>query len=486
MSALKKILEKRKKNGNKGVIREKIDKTIDINIEELEFSDIKINNYTIGAKFDSELKLTCIYKYLKLDEYITCIKYKKDMKGTPLNIKKKNEDKKRFPSNMFIYLKLPSGEFGVRQKGKHIGKEYYCTIMLYDTGVANLTGCKSKHAAYRGLQILRDKLLNIKGTEELNIIIYKSLIVNDKLVYTQNGKIFGYIENESVYIQLPKVENNTAKIGNINIKIKPNKLLYEQVDCSDTHLTSKEFNKLNKNIYNFNGELIGTHIIEFNRGFKSKYKELTYKHIDDNNLTCIKGKNSNQKDIDLIKIDYIQNTLTNDRNKIIGYISTNIDESKIIDNTNTKTIKKEYKAYNNNFELPDISSLKLNLINCSHSLKTNYPKYDIEIDRQRLLHILFSDNINARLNTTAVNISYYYNENNLDNDGICKCNIKCEKNENKQKWYEGKCICITIMVHRTGKIQIQSKFDEKYVNLIYEFINTYIIKNSHNVLSIKL
>ena len=106
MSALKKILENRKKNGNKGVVREKIDKTTDINIEELEFSDIKINNYTIGAKFDTELNLSCIYKYLKLDEYITCIKYKKDMKGTPLNIKKKIEYKKRFPSNMFIYLKL--------------------------------------------------------------------------------------------------------------------------------------------------------------------------------------------------------------------------------------------------------------------------------------------------------------------------------------------------------------------------------------------
>ena len=83
---------------------------------------------------------------------------------------------------MFIYLKLPSDEFGIRQKGKHIGKEYYCTIMLYDTGVANLTGCKSKQAAYRGLQILRDKLLNIKGTDELNIILYKSLILNNKLV----------------------------------------------------------------------------------------------------------------------------------------------------------------------------------------------------------------------------------------------------------------------------------------------------------------
>tara|TARA_X000000950_G_scaffold174262_1_gene211841 strand:- start:126 stop:872 length:747 start_codon:yes stop_codon:yes gene_type:complete len=74
----------------------------------------------------------------------------------------------------------------------------------------------------------------------------------------------------------------------------------------------------------------------------------------------------------------------------------------------------------------------------------------------------------------GIQCKYYYNKNNILNDGVCKCKKKCKKKD-------GLCKEISFMIFRTGSILIVGNCSEKIIYIIYNFINNILNKEFSNI-----
>tara|TARA_B100000963_G_scaffold348556_1_gene356302 strand:- start:29327 stop:30412 length:1086 start_codon:yes stop_codon:yes gene_type:complete len=79
----------------------------------------------------------------------------------------------------------------------------------------------------------------------------------------------------------------------------------------------------------------------------------------------------------------------------------------------------------------------------------------------------------------GIQCKFFYNKENLKNNGVCCCKEKCEIN-NKKKKKINKCKIISFMVFRTGSILIVGNCDENILKIIYNFIVNILITESKN------
>ena len=77
----------------------------------------------------------------------------------------------------------------------------------------------------------------------------------------------------------------------------------------------------------------------------------------------------------------------------------------------------------------------------------------------------------------GIQCKFYYNENNIQNKGICTCEKKCVP-KNK------KCYIVSFMIFRTGSVLIVGQCNEDVLYKIYKFISDILI-NEYNNISIK-
>lgn len=83
----------------------------------------------------------------------------------------------------------------------------------------------------------------------------------------------------------------------------------------------------------------------------------------------------------------------------------------------------------------------------------------------------------------GIQCKFFYNKENLKNNGVCCCKEKCQINNKKNKKIN-KCKIISFMVFRTGSILIVGNCDENILKIIYKFIvNILKVESSNDIIS---
>lgn len=104
------------------------------------------------------------------------------------------------------------------------------------------------------------------------------------------------------------------------------------------------------------------------------------------------------------------------------------------------------------------------------------------IIRNNLYNILkFKYNIHSLFDPCSypgIQCKFYYNKDNIKNNGVCNCEKKCNLNKKKKKL--NKCKIISFMIFRTGSILIVGNCDEDIIHIIYKFIVNLLKKELFN------
>jgi len=104
------------------------------------------------------------------------------------------------------------------------------------------------------------------------------------------------------------------------------------------------------------------------------------------------------------------------------------------------------------------------------------------IIRNNLYNILkFKYNIHSLFDPCSypgIQCKFYYNKDNIKNNGVCNCEKKCNLNKKKKKL--NKCKIISFMIFRTGSILIVGNCDEEIIHIIYKFIVNLLKKELFN------
>ena len=104
------------------------------------------------------------------------------------------------------------------------------------------------------------------------------------------------------------------------------------------------------------------------------------------------------------------------------------------------------------------------------------------INRSNLYNILkFKYNIHSLFDPCSypgIQCKFYYNKDNIENNGVCKCEKKCNLNKKNKKL--NKCKIISFMIFRTGSILIVGNCDEDIIHIIYKFIVNILKKELFN------
>lgn len=100
------------------------------------------------------------------------------------------------------------------------------------------------------------------------------------------------------------------------------------------------------------------------------------------------------------------------------------------------------------------------------------------IDRDILSQILKYDyNLHVVYDPCSypgIQCKFYYNKDNLLNNGICNCEKKCTKKGSGKG--ENQCLEISFMIFRTGSVLIVGHCDEYILNKIYIFLKEILLK----------
>lgn len=135
-------------------------------------------------------------------------------------------------------------------------------------------------------------------------------------------------------------------------------------------------------------------------------------------------------------------------------------------------------------KFPSISeSVPLELKKFTVQLLNSDYKINRNIKRAELHRIICSTyNLSSTLETTiyqGVNTKYYYNENAVVKNGVCKCPKFCNGQGDGSDI--GLCKRITIAIFQTGSIIITGARTQRQLDEAYEFINTIIKKHLNEV-----
>jgi len=287
---------------------------------------------------------------------------------------------------------------------------------------------------------------------------------------TKIGYLDKHVELEDIFWKLPIIKYKEAKIGIIKKIIKINSLTPEDVV------------KLEENI--------------------KKEDNVSFDIL--NQINTITGKVRKFKDIRKIISGVSKKDLINFRKKkksafyncfaVIIRIKYK-DKFQEINVKLFNTGKLEIPGIQNIETLNIAVNILLKIIEDSSGIKFNYLKNKVEtvlinsnfscnffIIRNKLYDILkFKYNIHSLFDPCSypgIQCKFFYNKENIKNNGVCKCKNKCTLNKKHKKI--NKCKIISFMIFRTGSILIVGNCDEEIINIIYKFIINILKKKLYN------
>lgn len=384
----------------------------------------KVSTITMSMQIpDCTLNLTNIGEHIEIDDNIIGIKYNSGKesisKGKYLTAiykksKTKNEDK--------INTKLFYNQVSIILQFTHELKERIVNVKLFGNGSLHLTGIKDPVEGYICMFIIYRKLLNLINKYN-NILL--TLDVNNVYIDNNNNLYSSSINKDGHIIIGYKYYNNKNQvIYNINKKD------YE-IDTKTGFFIATTFeNKRVKRILNLDGIDIG-----YSKIILLKNKSKLYKNNCNVNIDYINGfiyYDGNEKSLIIGNITYNIN------------LNTNIINSDVI-NPNILEYNHNCTPFNTNSKIYKINDLKQMTpqelqydINCINI----YFKLDYELNRQRLFNEFVKRKFICEYKPEKYSgIKLRYKVSKIhQNNGLCKCPIKCT------------CNNITFLIFQSGNI----------------------------------
>ena len=363
--------------------------------------DFKLTTKTVVAKTNVIFNLDAIFNFLKCDDDIKSMKYNNQLKTSGNVI----QNQKSFFNQ--ITFKLNKSETNIK---------------IFKNNKIQITGVKSIKEARDKLEILLPKFQKIYGvTTDLDLEIRENLFMDEKCNIYDKGeyRIIGVKNKDGYYIM---GKNELCVLDN------------------DTGLfMGREYKKCVKNIYFYNGEIIGKREIVFS-GKKYYLKKGVY--INDKK--------------EIIKYGEVIGNEKTSYSKSIEEI-----ESMKTDWLNGITNKVKYNAF---YGVLDVKNIEYETRMSNYIIDTL-----TEIDRENLNTSLLNSGFSSTFDPwcyKGVNIKLFFNENDSTFDGICRCEKKCT------------CSKTTLLVFRTGKIIISCSASNtgKIKDVISDIFQTYILK----------
>jgi TATA-box binding protein (TBP) (component of TFIID and TFIIIB) len=311
-----------------------------------------------------------------------------------------------------------------------------------------------------------DFMINGDNTDYTNENVFPSKSFKPEFtdIYISTQTKIGFLDSavdlEEIFWKLPIIDYKDAKTGIIKKIIKSNSQ------------TEKEVVKLEENIKN--------------------QKNVSYDII--NQINTQTGDVKKFKDIRKIICGISKKDLINFRKKKKSAfyncfaVIIRIKYNNIFNEINIKLFN------TGKLEIPGIQNIKtlniaveilLDTIENATGKRYKYLKNKVEtvlinsnfscnffIVRNKLYNILkFKYNIHSLFDPCSypgIQCKFFYNKENEENDGTCKCEKKCNLNKKNKKI--NKCKIISFMVFRTGSILIVGNCDEDIIHIIYNFI----------------
>lgn len=143
-----------------------------------------------------------------------------------------------------------------------------------------------------------------------------------------------------------------------------------------------------------------------------------------------------------------------------------------------KNFIEEIKSYPDAFD-DDQDLNELNVIDYDITMINSDYQVGFKINRDNLYKLMVH---NYKIFTTydpsiyqGVKISYMWNKDNSEKDGICKCQNKCKLDKNSKK--KNICKAVTIAIFQSGKIVITGANNIKQTIEAYNYINYILYEN---------
>lgn len=269
------------------------------------------------------------------------------------------------------------------------------------------------------------------------------------------------IDLNNIFWKIPIMKYHKAKTGIIKKQIKLTSFTQEEVDA--IHVLAKK-----EDIYQ-------QQIIKF---INNKKLKVPFKHVQKINVGTSKKE------------------LTSYRSKSKGaFYNCFALIIRIFDDNIFKEV--HVKVFNTGkLEIPGIQNNKLlyktldYLIDIMKPLTSDTLEYNREhmetvlinsnfncgfyINRNKLHNLLkFKYNLISMYDPCSypgIQTKFYYNKNNTQQDGVCRCVTKC--NGNGCGVGNAECISVSFMIFRTGSILIVGHCDEDILHIIYQFLIT--------------
>ena len=382
----------------------------------------KISTMTASASYGDKIcfNLDNIGKYLEIDNSILGIKYNCNtttiLKGEYLTSsytksKMKNLNKVKttlFYNQISIIVKLSSGNI--------------VNVKLFGNGSLHITGVKNENEPRMIMDIIMDKLMELKTRHDTVLIVKDSdgvYLDSNNMIYSQSEpmQIIGYKENMQVY--------------NINKKS------YAIDPLTKSFISIKMEMKRTKSILDLNGKYIGYTKIELAKNKLKLYKKNSNIHFDKiihhdaqpYRLIYYDGENS----IVIGKIVYYLDNLNNSSNEMPNCIEYNYS----CDPFNSSVLS--HANY----------TVDINCINIFFDL--NY-----QLNRQRLYDKLMDMNYVCEYKPEKYSGVKFIYKLNQTRSGRCFCNSKCV------------CQNITFLIFQSGNIIVTGCKSRETISLVLQ------------------
>ena len=248
--------------------------------------------------------------------------------------------------------------------------------------------------------------------------------------------------------------------GTINTKIDL-KTLYNYIEIVDKESVNNGIIYIEYNQNKFDVLTKGQKIKREPKNRKNKPKKRFQ-----NQTTMIIKINQNYTNLKLFKNGNIQ--MTGVKNELVGKQSIDI----LIEE-----IRKIYQKDNiivENIDMLQNKNFEINLIN------TDF-KINKKLKREELHKLMITKyNIISSYEPCiypGVKIQYFYNQENTDKDGICKCSGKCSGKGKNNSCGDGNCKKISILVFQSGSIIITGSSNREQIDETYNFIKKVFTEN---------
>lgn len=229
---------------------------------------------------------------------------------------------------------------------------------------------------------------------------------------------------------------------------------------------------------------------EIVRGTNPKKKRKTKtssneKNRFDNQITAIyKLSPDYYPNIKIFKNGNIQMTGIRDISHPKIIIDVLIDNIKTIYNSNIKIIITNYNDINPTERLV-YSNFKVRMINSDFKVYKDLEMTDrFNIKRKELHNILISHKYQNKSSFQpgvyqGVKLEYYWNENNKEHNGICRCSVNCfGKNSGTGN---GNCKKVTVAIFESGSILITGGITFQQIDDAYSYICNIINENKNTI-----